>query len=164
MRLLSCQAALRIRIHYILSYPDLDPLFPKGDPRIRIHYTGKVDPRIWIHYSKLWIPGLCSLSIWKRKWEALINHVGGSPEYVVVFNPYERSEKRSLYSCVVDPAPPESATFFRIRIHYLQSWIRLSGSTIPERWFRESGSGSTSKWDGSYLLYLDHTFSGPEKL
>ena len=86
MRLLSCQAALRIRIHYILSYPDLDPLFPKVDPRIRIHYTGKVDPRIWIHYSKLWIPGLCSLSIWKRKWEALINHVGGSPEYVVVFN------------------------------------------------------------------------------
>ena len=31
--------------------------FPNVDPRIRIHYTGKVDPRILIHYSQMWIRG-----------------------------------------------------------------------------------------------------------
>ena len=43
---------------------DPDPLFPNVDPRIRIHYYGKVDPlfpyvdpriRIWIHVKMRWI-------------------------------------------------------------------------------------------------------------
>ena len=39
------------------SDPDPDPLLPNVDPRIRIHYYGKVDQRIRIHYSQMWIPG-----------------------------------------------------------------------------------------------------------
>ena len=35
--------------------PDPDPLFPNVDPRIRIHYYGKVGPRIRIHVKLRWI-------------------------------------------------------------------------------------------------------------
>ena len=68
---------------------DPNPLFPNVDPKIRIHYLGKVYPKIRIHYSQMWSPG--SGSGCTSKWDGSETL---EPYFLLVYyEPFNKGEK-----------------------------------------------------------------------